>query len=199
MSWVTLAFFLFFLSYQGNNEIIILFVKHQFGWGPALIGYYEAADAATQGIGMMLVPWLITRCLGSYVDLRWLFVGYVFRTLHFFLFAMAPNTETLFGLVPLLLLAANLVPRSRTIVSNSVPREQQAAIMSGFSAVQSVASFSVPLVALGYSYSVYTDPAFMYYVFSALCGLGALLTLVALRRCPEKDGMLCAPLLTDNR
>jgi hypothetical protein len=185
------------VSYQGNNEIIILFVKHQFGWGPAYIGYYEAADAATQGIGMMVVPWLITRWLGVYIDLRWLFVGYVFRTVHFFLFAMAPDTTTLFGLVPLLLFAANLTPRSRTIVSNSVESGQQAAIMSGFSAVQSVASFSVPLVALGYSYTVYFDPAFMFYVFSALCGVGAMMILVALHRCPVKAGSigLCAPLL----
>jgi hypothetical protein len=66
---VSLAFFLFFVAYQGNNEIVILYVKHQFAWGPELIGLYEATDAATQAVGMILVPWAIAQWLGSYVDL----------------------------------------------------------------------------------------------------------------------------------
>ena len=55
LPWTALSFFLFFVSYMGNNEIIILFVKQKFGWGPALIGYYEASDALTQAFGMILL------------------------------------------------------------------------------------------------------------------------------------------------
>ena len=122
LPWTSLAFFLFFVSYMGNNEIIILFVKHKFGWGPALIGYYEASDALTQAFGMILLPWAIKKVM-PYVNTHWLLVGYIARTV--------------------IALASTITPRSRAIVSNSVLPEEQAAVMSGFSAVQSAATFCV--------------------------------------------------------
>ena len=137
-------------------------MKHQFGWGPALVGEYEAADGLTQAVGMLFVPWLVVQVLGEYVDVRWLLVGYLARSAHFLLFALSPNTAFTFCLVPVLLLASTITPRSRTLVSNSVPPSQQAAVMSGFSAVQSLATFSVPAVSLGFSYSVYFCPQLMY-------------------------------------
>ncbi len=72
------------------------------------------------------------------------------------------------------------VPRSRTLVSNSVQQEQQAAAMSGFSALQSVANFCVPGAALGYSYTVYNCPNCMYLVFAGVCAVCAVLVLIAI-------------------
>ncbi len=174
LPWTSLAFFLFFVSYMGNNEIIILFVKHKFGWGPALIGYYEASDALTQAFGMILLPWAIKRVI-PYVDTHWLLVGYIARTVHYLLFAYAGSTAMLFMLVPIIALASTITPRSRAIVSNSVLPEEQAAVMSGFSAVQSAATFCVPGISLGFSYTVYTLPELMYLVFSGLCCVSAIM------------------------
>ena len=172
LPWTSLAFFLFFVSYMGNNEIIILFVKHKFGWGPALIGYYEASDALTQAFGMILLPWVVKQIM-PYINTHWLLVGYIARTVHYLLFAYAGSTELLFFLVPIVALASTITPRSRAIVSNSVLPEEQAAVMSGFSAVQSAATFCVPAISLGYSYTVYTLPELMYIVFSSLCCISA--------------------------
>ena len=71
----------------------------------SLIRRYEATDGLAQAVGMLLVPWVIVEVIGEYVDVRWLFIGYLSRAAHFLLFALSPNTAFTFCLVPILLLA----------------------------------------------------------------------------------------------
>jgi len=179
LPWVAAAFLLFFVAYQGSNELNILYLKHGMGWGPALVGGYEAAESLMQAVGMTAVPWLIVYFVGEYVDITWLLVAYACRTAHFALFAVAETDALYFGILPLLLLAACITPRSRTFVSNSVPPTMQAAAMSGFSALQSCASFLTPLISLAYSYTVYYYAGTIYLCFAALCLGGGSLVLWA--------------------
>ena len=122
-----------------------------------------------------------------YVNTHWLLVGYVVRTAHYLLFAYADSTAMLFMLVPIIALASTITPRSRAIVSNSVSAGEQAAVMSGFSAVQSAATFCVPGISLGYSYTVYTLPELMYMVFSGLCLMSAAMMAYAIFGIPTHE------------
>jgi len=186
LPWVAAAFLLFFVAYQGSNELNILYLKHEMGWGPALVGGYEAAESLMQAAGMTAVPWVIVFFAGQYVDITWLLVAYACRTVHFTLFAVADSNTMYFAILPLLLLAACITPRSRTFVSNSVPPAMQAAAMGGFSALQSCASFLTPLISLAYSYSVYLYAGLVYLCFAALCLAGGGLVLWAM--CARRAG-----------
>jgi hypothetical protein len=179
LPWVTAAFLLFFIAYQGSNELSILYLKHQVGWGPALVGGFEAAESAVQAVGMTVVPWLVVWAVGSYADLQWLLAAYACRTAYFTGFALSNSTAAYFSILPLLLLGAAITPRSRTFVSNSVSAQWQAACMSGFSALQSCASFLTPLISLSYSYTVYVYAGITYLCFAGLCAIGGLLLLWA--------------------
>lgn len=179
---LSVAFLLFFITYQGNNEIFILYLKHKFDWNPALIGGYEALESFVTTFGMLVLPFVIKKVTGRFVNTHWLLIGYMTRSLHFYLFTTMNSTKGIYCLVILLMLAACIVPRSRTIVSNSVAGHMQAKIMSGFTAIQSTGTFMIPIVSLGYSYTVYIDINIMYYVFSVLCACSAgLLAFVVFR------------------
>jgi MFS family permease len=170
---LSMAFLFFFITYQGNNEIFILYLKHKFNWNPALIGGYEALESFVTTFGMLVLPFVMKKVTGKFVNTHWLLIGYMIRSLHFYLFTTMTSTKGIYCLVTLLMLAACIVPRSRTLVSNSVAGHMQAKIMSGFTAIQSTGTFMIPIVSLGYSYTVYIDINIMYYVFSVLCACSA--------------------------
>jgi len=44
LPFLSFAFFLYFASYMGGQQIVLLYLKHQFCWGPAEIGYYDTAE-----------------------------------------------------------------------------------------------------------------------------------------------------------
>ena len=140
LPFLSAAFFFFFAAYMGSMQILVLYVKHQFHWSSDTIGYYEASEGAISMIAMLLFPLFIRWAFGSYVDIWWIAFGYAARGVHFCLFAMAPNTTAIFLLVPILIFCGPLTPRTRAILSNSVPPSQQASILSAFSAVQAMVS-----------------------------------------------------------
>lgn len=167
--YLSLAFFLYFASYMGaQGSVNLLYLKHQFQWGPKLIGYYDCSEGLVQMASMTVVPWLITRVCGVYIDKWWLLWGYLIRALHFCLFGLAPSTTAIFCIVPLLIFCGPLTPRTRAIFSNNTTPERQASVLSAFSALQSLATFTAPGFGAGYSVSVYYDPGLMYYVFAGL-------------------------------
>ena len=157
-----------------------LFITHSKGWGPSLIGAYDAYEGFFQFLSMTLVPWLIMKVFKVYVDIYWLLVAYIARAAHYVLLGTAASTGTIFAIAPLLLFGAILAPRSRSIVSQCVSIEEQVDVLSGFCAVQGSAQFFAPLMVYGYTVSVYTAPYATYLAFAGLCALGALCILVVL-------------------
>lgn len=167
--YLSLAFFLYFAAYMGNQQIQLLYVKHQFHWDPATIGYYDFAEGLVQMLSMVAVPWLITRMLGNYVEKWWLLVGYAFRAAHFLLFGLARSTEAVFGLTLMLIFCGPLTPRTRSIISNAASAKMQASVLSAFSALQSLSQFAAPGFSAGYSVTVYYCPGCMYVALACLC------------------------------
>ena len=180
MPFVSAACFFYFCAFSGNSNVWYLFVTHSMGWGPSLIGAYDAYEGFFQFLSMTLVPWLIMKVFGRYVDIYWLLIGYVARAAHYALLGTVPSTEAVFAIAPLLLFGAILAPRSRSIVSQCVSVEEQVDVLSGFCAVQGSAQFFAPLMAYGYTVSVYSAPYAVYIVFSGLCALGAICILAVL-------------------
>ena len=180
MPYVAAACYFYFCAFSGNQNVWYLFITHSMGWGPSLIGAYDAYEGFFQFLSMTLVPWIVMKVFKRYVDIYWLLIGYTARAAHYVLLGTASSTSTIFAIAPLLLFGAILAPRSRSIVSQCVTMEEQADVLSGFSAMQGSAQFFAPLMAFGYTLSVYSAPYTIYLVFGGLCALGAGCILVVL-------------------
>ena len=170
MPLVAAACFFYFCAFSGNSNVWYLFITHSKGWGPSLIGAYDAYEGFFQFLSMTLVPWLIMKVFKVYVDIYWLLVAYIARAAHYVLLGTAASTGTIFAIAPLLLFGAILAPRSRSIVSQCVSIEEQVDVLSGFCAVQGSAQFFAPLMVYGYTVSVYTAP-YATYLFAGLLRL----------------------------
>ena len=181
MPYVSAAFFLFFATYMGNTSIFILFVKHQFQWGPQLIGIYDACEGAFSFLSMIVVPWAVLKIFGQYIDILWIMFAYFCRTVHYTLIGLAPNTTQIFAIVPLLLFASIITPRSRAVISQCVSADQQADVLSGFAALQGLSNFAAPLFVYGYTVTVFTMPYLIYLVFAGLCALSFFAILFVVR------------------
>lgn len=174
--YLSLAFFLYFTCYMSAaGSLNVVYLKHQFSWGPSLIGYYDCAEGLVQLASMTVLPCLITKALGAYVDKWWLLIGYSARALHFLLFGLAPSTTFIFAIVPLLAFSGPLTPRTRAIFSNANSPAMQGTVLSAFSALQSLSTFCAPGFAAGFSVTVFTAPGAMYFLFSGLTGSSALI------------------------
>jgi MFS family permease len=180
MPFVSVAIYFYFAAFSGNISVWYLFITHTLNWGPDLIGTYDAFEGFMQFLAMTLVPWLIVKACGRYVDIYWLLVGYVTKAVHFVLLGLVGSTTDVFAIAPLMIFSAVITPRTRSIVSQCVTKEEQAAVLSGFSAMQGSAQFLAPLFVYGYTLSVYTAPYAMYLAFSACCAAGALSVLCVL-------------------
>ena len=93
------------------------------------------------------------------------------RSIYWVLFGNLPliSHVTVFSVVPLLILCGPATPRTRALLSNSVPARYQARIFSAFSAVESIGSIISPIFNLGYAASVRKHyPGCMYTVMAFL-------------------------------
>lgn len=63
-----------------------------------------------------------------------------------------PSTAAIFGILPLLLFVGPLPPYTRTVMSNSVPAQNQAQIFSAFSAIEGISTLIAPIYSAGKDY-----------------------------------------------
>lgn len=197
MPYVAAACYFYFCAFSGNQNVWYLFITHSMGWGPSLIGAYDAYEGFFQFLSMTLVPWLIMKVFKRYVDIYWLLIGYTARAAHYVLLGTASSTANIFAIAPLLLFGAILAPQSRSIVSQCVDMEEQADVLSGFSAMQGSAQFLAPVMAFGYTLSVYSAPYTIYLVFGGLCAAGAVCILAVLGTPAIKGRLPATPSVND--
>jgi MFS family permease len=159
LPWIGMAFFLFFMVSIGFSTVKIVYLKHRFGWNSGVIGIFEGLEGLLTMVSMLMAPasgkWFSSLVSASPLKiLSWIQIGYFFRCLYFILFGLAPSSLSVFLILPCLLFIGPLAPYNRTIISNSVPLEQQAQAFAAFSAVEGVSALFAPLFSALYSYLV---------------------------------------------
>lgn len=192
------SFFLFYVSLMADLSIAILYWKVKFGWDSSWIGYFQATDSTIAIISMLFLPSLMSFLRGGRPlnDIYWSISGLLGRCIFYALIPFMESNIQIFCLTIVLVLAGPLTPRTRAIVSNSVPPSLQAQTLAAFSALQSLALILSPLYTAIYSATVETDPAIVFYTFAIMCGLGLMLALQVLlnpeikKNLPNGDGTI---------
>jgi MFS family permease len=159
LPWVGMAFFLFFMVTIGYSTVKIVYLKHKFGWDSSLIGVFEGLEGLLTMVSMLMAPAGAKRVTSFFSSspfqiITWIQIGYIFRIIFYILFGLAPSTVSVFLILPCLLFIGPLAPYNRTILSNSVPPEQQAQAFAAFSAIEGVSALFAPLFSALYSYLV---------------------------------------------
>ena len=89
-----------------------------------------------------------------------------------------------------------IVPMTRVILTNSVVMHLQTTILAAFSAVQSTSQLLCPLILIIYSDNVEEKPAIMFFIFSGMNCVGAILISLLLlnqtfhENLPDADGLV---------
>jgi MFS family permease len=145
---LALAFFLFFLSFNGFTAMLVLFLRQAFAWGPELsaLAFLVVGVVATVVQGGLIGP-LVAR----FGERRLSLTGVGFVSVGFLLIALAQRTTAVplvFGGVALLALGTGLVtPCLRSLVSRRLEDGGQGAALGSMQALQSLAGVLGPPMA----------------------------------------------------
>jgi MFS family permease len=143
-----LAFFLFFLAFNGFTAVLVLYFKQSFGWGPGLAttAFLIVGVVATVVQGGLIGP-LVKR----FGEWRLTLAGLGFVIVGCSLIPLASRTNAqpvVFGAVAVLALGTGLVtPCLRSLVSRRLDSSGQGAALGSLQGLQSLGSFLGPPLA----------------------------------------------------
>ena len=143
-----LAFFLFFLAFNGFTAVLVLYFKQGFGWGPGLAttAFLIVGVVATVVQGGLIGP-LVKR----FGEWRLTLAGLGFVIVGCSLIPLASRTNAqpvVFGAVAVLALGTGLVtPCLRSLVSRRLDSSGQGAALGSLQGLQSLGSFLGPPLA----------------------------------------------------
>ena len=143
-----LAFFLFFLAFNGFTAVLVLYFKQSFGWGPGLAAtaFLVVGVVATVVQGGLIGP-LVKR----FGEWRLTLAGLGFVIVGCTLIPLASRTNAqpvVFGAVAVLALGTGLVtPCLRSLVSRRLDSSGQGAALGSLQGLQSLGSFLGPPLA----------------------------------------------------
>ena len=168
------AFFLFFLAFNGFTAVLILYFKQAFGWGPGLAGaaFMVVGVVATVVQGGLIGP--LVKRFGEW-RLTLAGLGFVIGGCGLIPLARSATAQPLvFTAVALLALGTGLVtPCLRSLVSRRLDDSGQGAALGSLQGLQSLGSFlGPPLAGLAYETAGRTSPFWL--------GVGLLLVVATL-------------------
>ena len=169
-----LAFFLFFLGFNGFTALLVLYLREAFGWGPALAGnaFLVVGVVATVVQGGLIGP-LVKRFGEARLTLAGL--GFVIAGCLLIPLATTRTAQPLvFIAVAVLALGTGLVtPCLRALVSRRLDDSGQGAALGSLQGLQSLGSFlGPPLAGLAYESVGRTSPFWL--SIALLAGVAAL-------------------------
>lgn len=155
-----LAFFLFFLAFNGFTAVLVLYFKQAFGWGPALAGtaFLIVGVVATVVQGGLIGP--LVKRFGEW-RLTLAGLGFVIAGCLLVPLATTANAQpVVFSAVAVLALGTGLVtPCLRSLVSRRLDSSGQGAALGSLQGLQSLGSFlGPPLAGLAYELTGRTSP-----------------------------------------
>ena len=143
-----LAFFLFFLAFNGFTAVLVLYFKQSFGWGPGLAAtaFLVVGVVATVVQGGLIGP--LVKRFGEW-RLTLAGLGFVIVGCSLIPLANRSNAQPLvFGAVAVLALGTGLVtPCLRSLVSRRLDSSGQGAALGSLQGLQSLGSFLGPPLA----------------------------------------------------
>ena len=143
-----LAFFLFFLAFNGFTAVLVLYFKQSFGWGPGLaaIAFLVVGVVATVVQGGLIGP--LVKRFGEW-RLTLAGLGFVIVGCTLIPLANRANAQpVVFGAVAVLALGTGLVtPCLRSLVSRRLDSSGQGAALGSLQGLQSLGSFLGPPLA----------------------------------------------------
>ncbi|WP_255009343.1 MFS transporter [Cyanobium sp. ATX 6F1] len=155
-----LAFFLFFLAFNGFTAVLVLYFKQAFDWGPALAGtaFLIVGVVATVVQGGLIGP--LVKRFGEW-RLTLAGLGFVIAGCLLVPLATKANAQpVVFSAVAVLALGTGLVtPCLRSLVSRRLDSSGQGAALGSLQGLQSLGSFlGPPLAGLAYELTGHTSP-----------------------------------------
>ena len=149
---LALAFFGFFLAFNGFTAILVLYLKSAFAWTEGMAG---AAFALVGVIAMVVQGGLIGPLVKRFGELRLTLTGLGLLTVGCLLVPLATKETSMpviYSAVSLLAFGTGLVtPCLRALVSRRLTRDGQGAALGGLQGLQSLGSF-LGAAAAGFSY-----------------------------------------------
>ena len=143
-----LAFFLFFLAFNGFTAVLVLYFKQSFGWGPGLAAtaFLVVGVVATVVQGGLIGP--LVKRFGEW-RLTLAGLGFVIVGCSLIPLANRSNAQpVVFGAVAVLALGTGLVtPCLRSLVSRRLDSSGQGAALGSLQGLQSLGSFLGPPLA----------------------------------------------------
>lgn len=194
--FIALSYFLYYMSSMGEVTIEILFQKRMFHYSPETIGFFGSISGLMQSISMLILPLLFLKYFGyDLKDLYWIEIGLWSRAIYYFSFSLASNGETLFYILPILILCGPVVPRTRAYLSKTVDIHEQTDLFTAIAALEAVAAFFSPIYTYGYLHTVALFPGLMFQIIAGICIIAALFVLyVKTRFSPEIGEFKALPL-----
>ena len=168
------AFFLFFLAFNGFTAVLVLYFKQAFGWGPGLAAtaFLVVGVVATLVQGGLIGP-LVKR----FGELRLTLAGLGFVIVGCLLIPLANAGNArpvVFSAVAILALGTGLVtPSLRALVSRRLDSSGQGAALGSLQGLQSLGSFLGPPLA-GLAYDVIGQKSPFWLGISLLAGVALL-------------------------
>ena len=149
---LALAFFGFFMAFNGFTTILVLYLRNSFNWTEGMAG---AAFALVGVIAMIVQGGLIGPLVKRFGELRLTLTGLGLLTVGCVLVPMATvetSMPVIYSAVALLALGTGLVtPCLRALVSRKLNRDGQGAALGGLQGLQSLGTF-LGASAAGFSY-----------------------------------------------
>jgi len=145
LRYLLAAYFLFYFSFAGLTSIFVVFVRDDFGWGPAqaagVLFWVGIVSTVVQG-------GLIRKLLPRYGSQRLLLAGMVTVTVALVLICLVPAGGYLYGTQGLYALGVGLVsPTLRGAVADAVSDSEQGQVSGGSQSLTSLTQILGPLVA----------------------------------------------------
>ena len=169
-----LAFFLFFLGFNGFTAVLVLYFKQVFGWGPGLAG---AAFLVVGVVATVVQGGLIGPLVKRFGEWRLTLSGLGFVVVGCLLIPLATRASAqgvVFSAVAILALGTGLVtPSLRALVSRRLDDSGQGAALGSLQGLQSLGSFVGPPLA-GLAYETIGRQSPFWLGAALLAGVGAL-------------------------
>ena len=185
---LSFSYFLFFLCLTNSSSLDILYFKNKFGWDSDYIGYYETIEGGISSLSMLII-YNFKNIYNKLSLVHWVAIGYFFRTIFWSLMGFANSIYFLYIALPFLLLTGAISPYTRSVISNSINKDDQAKSFTAFSTLQNLPALIIPLLNICYTISVKNNLSWIVYqIMSFLVGISFMTTLYTINT-PEFKSM----------
>ena len=141
-----LVMVLFQLAHNVFPSIFILYVGHQWHWGPAVAG----STLVLTGVLSVIVQTLVVgRVVKAVKERGGLLIGLASAAAAFFVYGLAPTWQIFMCAAPLGALSALIGPGAQSLMSRRVPANQQGRLQGVNGAIMGICSIIGPVIYLG--------------------------------------------------